>query len=123
VAALASLKLYEFEIVEKNKDGGQAAGNAGLPAKPSLAAVYPNPFRANLAVRYHLPCAGRVSLKVYDMSGRLVKTLANGTEPPGTQAASFRGLDDKGRSLPAGVYLVRFVAGDVTEARRIVLAR
>jgi len=123
VAALASVRLYEFEIIQKKADGGQAAGNVGLPAKPSLAAVYPNPFRANLAVRYQLPSAGRVSLKVYDMTGRLVKTLANGTEPPGTHVASFRGADDKGRSLPAGVYLVRFTAGDVVDARRVVLTR
>jgi hypothetical protein len=123
VASLASLKLYEFEIIEESKDGGQQAGNAGLPARPSLAAAFPNPFRSSLALRYQMPCAGRVSLKVYDMTGRLVKTLANGTETPGTHIASFRGLDDKGRSLPAGVYLVRFTAGNVVDARRVVLAR
>jgi hypothetical protein len=122
-AALASLKLYEFEVVEKGGDGKQSDGNTRLPLKPTLSAVYPNPFRANLAVRYQLPCAGRVTLKVYDMTGRLVKTLANGTEPPGSHVASFRGLDDKGRSLPSGVYLVRFTAPGVVDARRVVLAR
>jgi len=81
----------------------------------------PNPFTASTSIRFDLARREVVSLQVFDVAGRRVRTLALG-EPmaAGAHAADWDGRDDAGVRLRAGLYLCRLDAGGLSETRRIV---
>ena len=92
--------------------------SAELPASVSLAQNYPNPFNPSTAIRYELPAAEHVRLDVFDVSGRNVKVLVDGTRPAGTHTARF----DAG-GLPSGLYVYRLQAGGNTIVKTMHLIR
>ena len=91
---------------------------ASAPQTYALYGAYPNPFNPTTRIRYDLPEAVRVSLKVYDIRGRLTATLADGLQDAGLHEAGF-----DASSLPSGVYVVRLEAGNFTAASKIVLMK
>jgi hypothetical protein len=91
---------------------------AGVPDEFALDQNYPNPFNSSTILRYRLPERAHVTLKIYDMIGREVATLAEGPEGPGEQAALF-----SAGNLPSGVYVARLSAGRYSEIRKIVLMK
>jgi hypothetical protein len=93
------------------------------PLKTRLYAPQPNPFRAHLAVRYSLAAEGLVTLRVHDLTGRVVRTLADGVMRPGRYSLNWSGTDDRGRELARGVYFCRFSAGDYRSTEKLVLQR
>jgi hypothetical protein len=88
------------------------------PEKLALSPNYPNPFERMTSIVYQLPYAARVTLGVYSIDGRLVRRLAYGTSAAGYHMASWSGLDDRARRVPAGVYICRlYVNRDNATAR------
>jgi len=83
----------------------------------------PNPFNPSTTISYELLSAGRVDLSVYDLSGRLVRTIYQGAEEAGTHQRSWAGRDQSGRTVGSGVYFYRLQAGDDVETRRMLLAK
>jgi len=77
---------------------------------------YPNPFNPRTTIRFELDVAGVVGLKVVDPAGRAVRSLLSGELPAGRQEVDWNGLDDEGRAVAAGVYLVVL---DAPQGRRI----
>jgi len=74
--------------------------------RPSLSLYQnsPNPFISQTAISYSIPTTGRVSLLIYDISGRRVKTLVNQHQTPGVYSVSWNGTDDNGRTVAQGAY-------------------
>jgi hypothetical protein len=93
------------------------------PAAALLQAGVPNPFTVSTEIAYALPNAAHLELGVYDVSGRKVATLAQGTELAGRHVVRWDGRNATGRPLPAGIYFVRLDLPGHQEARKIVLAR
>ena len=89
-----------------------------LPRAFALDQNYPNPFNPSTTIRYELPHASRVSLKVYNTLGQEVATLVNESKPAGVFTVTF----DAG-SLASGVYFYRLVAGRYGETRKMLLMR
>jgi len=87
-----------------------------LPAKGKLD-VSPNPVAGRALVRWHLPNAGRASVRIYDNAGRLVRTLVDVHFGAETAAAVWDGTDGKGRTLANGVYYceLRTTAGNISK--------
>lgn len=84
----------------------------------------PNPFNPTTSIRYSLPTAGAVDLTVFSQSGRLVRTLASGTETAGTHTTVWDGRDNAGRDVASGVYFYRLeFDGAVAETRKLHLIR
>ena len=77
-----------------------------------------NPVPGTATIRFALPAASRVRIGVFDVTGRQVRTLADGERQPGHHTALL-----SGDGLAAGVYFCRMVAGDWNEVRRLVLVR
>ena len=80
--------------------------------------AFPNPFRAETALRFTLPTSQPVSLRIYSVTGQLVRTLVDATLPPGDHSAMFRADD-----LPSGVYFTVLRVGQVQMSRTAILVR
>ncbi len=102
--------------------GPAGVGGAGdVPARFALHASAPNPFRTSASIRYDLARSTTVRLGVYDLAGRLVRTLEDGAaRGAGTHLATWDGRDAEGSRVSAGVYFARLEAGAFHSTRRMV---
>jgi hypothetical protein len=102
-----------------------AAG--GVP--PLLAArlhpAQPNPFNPGTVLRFELLGAGthRVTLRLFDVRGRTVRTLVDAPLPAGLHETTWSGRDDRGARVPAGVYMAQLLGPGVDVRTRLVLVR
>ena len=83
----------------------------------------PNPFTLETTFRLALPTEERVSIRIYDVSGRLVRTLVDSRMRPGERSVAWDGIDGSGRSCASGVYFVRVETGSRSATRKAVLLR
>jgi endonuclease I len=88
-----------------------------------LARNTPNPFSSTTTLRFELPANARVSVRVYDVSGRLVAVLADGEFGPGRHEVEWDGRDSDGNLVACGVYFGSAVSGGHEAARKMVLLR
>lgn len=93
-------------------------GGASLPTSYALDGAAPNPFRDAASIGFALPEAAEVRLTVYDLLGREVARLVEGSAEAGFHRARF-----DGRGLPSGVYVVRLTANDFVSTARVTLLR
>jgi hypothetical protein len=95
-----------------------------LPDQARLLANTPNPFNPRTTVRFELPLAAAVRVDVYDASGRLIRTLFEGTRAPGTHTLDWDGTDHAGRGVASGVYFARLrVDGAVVDTHKLMLLK
>jgi hypothetical protein len=83
----------------------------------------PNPFNPATEIRYALSAESEVTLAVYDLAGRKVRTLVDARQPAGDHGARWDGRDERGASLPSGVYVCELKAGRQKETRKMMLVR
>ena len=95
----------------------------GLPRHLALAQNYPNPFNPMTTIQYSLPRAGRVRLSVYDVRGRLVKTLVNGVVIAGRHEEVWQADDDSGRPVASGIYLYRLQTSYESRTMKMAVIR
>lgn len=94
----------------------------GLAESFGLHAPEPGPARGEVTIPFTLPAAEQVSLEVFDLAGRAVRTLAARQEvPAGTQRFSWDGNDHAGAAVKSGVYLVRLSTGGSSFTRKFVI--
>jgi hypothetical protein len=102
----------------------QLAGLADPGGVPALSLVAPNPICPGGRLLFSLGRGGNAGLKVYDVSGRLVRTLLEAALPAGLHQARWDGCDDFGRPLPSGTYFYHLEGGDRRSiARKGILVR
>jgi hypothetical protein len=93
------------------------------PPPTGLAACAPNPFTDRTAIRFALAHESEVQVAVYDVRGRLVRTLVTGRVSAGAHAAAWDGATDGGGRAPAGIYFVQMRADGVRRTRKLALQR
>lgn len=98
---------------------GVADGFAGRTT-PALLPGYPNPFRGAARLSFYLPEAGEVALRIYDLSGRLVRTMVDGAVTAGVQEVVWDGATDAGRRAGAGLYFYVLESAQGRLARKLV---
>jgi len=103
-------------------DGVTDAPDATLPLSLALRAT-PNPAIGPTRLAFELPREARVELGVYDLAGRRVRVLRDGTMAPGRHEAAWDGRADGGHVSLAGVYFVRLSAGGAEVRERVVRVR
>jgi hypothetical protein len=94
-----------------------------LPLISGLWPPAPNPTRGRTSICFALAQAGHVQLGVYDVAGRLVRTIVDCERPAGAETAVWNGTDESGARLGAGVYFVRLAGPGLRKARRVILLR
>ena len=90
---------------------------------PTVSVPTPNPFASETAINYALPTSHHVTIRVYDVNGRLVRTLVDATMPAGSHTAQWDGRDAGGRDLGSGIYFFKFMAGGVEKTDRLLKLR
>jgi flagellar hook assembly protein FlgD len=83
----------------------------------------PNPFSGQTTINYHVPTAGRVTLRVYDLTGQLVRTLVDRRLALGSHSAVWDGSDEAERRVSAGAYFYKLQVGSSRAARRMTHLR
>ncbi len=94
-----------------------------IGAKAALHDASPNPFNPRTRVSFTLAETADVSLQVFDISGRLVRTLLDGQQLAGDHSVSFDGRDNNGAALPSGVYTARLVTGETVQTTRLLMLK
>jgi flagellar hook assembly protein FlgD len=82
-----------------------------------------HPFRDRTDVNYALPTEGNVSQRVYDATGRTVRTLANGHQKAGSYSVNWDSKDTRGRQVPRGVYFYRLDTPGFRAVKKAVVTR
>jgi hypothetical protein len=95
-----------------------------LPREFGLAQNRPNPFNPTTMLSFTVPPpGGHVSISVYDISGRLVRTLHEGPAFPGFHEVTWDGRDALGNRVASGIYFARMDAPDFSAARKMLLIK
>ncbi|MFO7527040.1 MAG: YCF48-related protein [Ignavibacteriaceae bacterium] len=115
---------YQYRIKQIDFDGFYTYYNLtesveiGLPDKFELAQNYPNPFNPSTVIKYQIPSAVNVSLKVYDIIGNEIAVLVNEVKPAGYHSIEFNQT-----GLASGIYLYKLQAGSFTETKKMMLLK
>jgi hypothetical protein len=96
---------------------------SGYPKQWVLLGNAPNPFAAGTQIRFGAPRRGFVEISIFDVAGRLVRKLVEDVVPPGYHAVEWDGRNAKGRKMASGVYFYRFKAGEVLDAKKMLMVR
>jgi len=102
--------------------------NVEIPCQSLLLQNYPNPFNPETWIPFVLDEAAEVEIRIYDVSGVLVRTLQLGQKAPGeyhskAQAAYWDGKNDAGEVLGSGIYFYEMLSGDYTSVRKAMLRK
>jgi hypothetical protein len=103
-------------------DSLPTAADGGVPGIAMLS-NYPNPFNPTTTIRYAISSAQNITLGVFDVRGRLVRSLGAGAKGAGPHQTVWDGHDDHGRPVASGVYYVRLAGDRETLTRKIVLLK
>jgi len=99
------------------------ADEVSLPSFFGLEQNYPNPFNPETEIRFQIPEASHVVLKIYNMLGQEIRTLIDADYDLGSHRAHWDGKDDQGQAMVSGVYLYRLQAGSFVKAKKMSLMR
>ncbi len=133
VPAGSGWSLQIGDTVTRLSGGGQIAVNAGdaivlrhdgaMPLLTALKGAYPNPFNPATTLHYELAEAAQVQLRVYAVSGQLVRELVAAHQEAGAYRVEWDGRDASGAAVGNGVYLGVLQAGDFRAVTRMVLMK
>jgi hypothetical protein len=93
---------------------------------PELFALHqniPNPFNPTTTIRFDTAREGHVELRIFDVAGRLVRTLVNGELPRARHSFTWDGRDTGGKPVASGMYFYKLEAGDYRETRKMILLK
>jgi len=114
---------FAYRLKQIDYDGSYEYSNEveveiTMPLKYELTQNYPNPFNPSTAIKFSIPEAGSVELKVYDLIGNEVATLVNETKTPGIYEVKFRAIE-----LSSGVYIYSLKAGNFVQTKKMILIK
>ncbi|MBS1513420.1 MAG: DUF4331 family protein [Bacteroidetes bacterium] len=98
-------------------------GNNGLPNSYGLQQNFPNPFNPSTEIRYNLLKNDKVSVKIYDITGKEVRTLVDGTMSAGVNSVIWNGLTNEGNAAATGTYFVKLVTSAGEDTRKMMLVK
>ena len=112
------LNIFQFNDIEIDVDAETA-----LPGAFVLYQNYPNPFNPITTLRYDLPENAMVTIMIYDIMGRRIKTLVNIDQTAGYRSIQWDATNDLGQPVSAGVYLYLIQAEEFRDTKKMVLMK
>ena len=100
------------------KNVGINSNSIILPEKLKLYQNYPNPFNPVTKITFNIPVSGNISIRVYDITGKVIKTLVNEFRNAGTYYTEFNGAD-----VSSGVYYYKMETGNFSEIKKMILLK
>ena len=119
VSADRVLPLTEGAEIEDSQADSQLAN----PASFQLYSSFPNPFRSQTTIRFDLPALSHVSLRIYDVAGRLVRVLENSPKEAGQHTLHWDAQNEHGRRVASGVYFYRLDAGEFRKTKKMMVLK
>ena len=101
----------------------RATGEREPPKNFSLEQNYPNPFNSETVIKYQVPKAGKIVIKIFDLLGREVKTLVDETKEAGYYQIVWDGKDKMDNDAPSGIYLCRAQFSGYVQIQKIIKLR
>ena len=98
-------------------------GTGAVPLAFAVEPNFPNPFNPATTIRFSLPAPGRVSVRIYDVAGHVVRTLVDEVRDAAVHEVVWAGRDDHGHAVSSGVYFYRVTAGDHDVTERMALIK
>jgi len=121
---VTGLPPYEIAVLSDVPTAVEEVGGRSLPQQAALGAAFPNPFNAATVLPFDVVQGGaRAELRVYDVLGRSVRTLADEAVPAGSYRVGWDGRDDAGKSVGNGTYVVELRLGDWRATRKVMLLK
>lgn len=111
------------EIIPLGPVGIDAPDPISVPANFSLEQNYPNPFNPTTTIKLTVPEAAEVNLSIYDIMGRMVRTLINENLPAGNHSVLWDGKDEAGNLLSSGIYFYRLHYQGRVQTKRMALLK
>ncbi|MGH7451297.1 MAG: T9SS type A sorting domain-containing protein, partial [bacterium] len=118
-----SLSPQAASLPVSNTTGIDSNGETSLPASYRLLQNHPNPFNAGTLIKYEIPQAGAVSLKIYNLAGQEILEIVNAVQSPGRYQINWNGRDNQGKTAPSGIYICRIQAGSFVQTQRMIMVR
>jgi hypothetical protein len=97
--------------------------NLLIPTEFALHQNYPNPFNPTTQIKYDLPEDASVTINIYDLMGRSIKSLVNSNQSAGYRSIQWKGTNNLGEQVSAGIYLYMIQAGDFRQTKKMVLLK
>jgi len=94
-----------------------------IPTEFNLSQNYPNPFNAQTEIAFSLATSGEVMLEIYDIAGRLVKTLINDKLAKGRHVAIWDGSSNRNNAVSTGIYFYKLSTGEKSTTRQMTLLK
>ena len=104
-------------------DAAAVEGEESAPLTFWAQPASPSPFARSTSIRFQIPARQHVDLRVFDVGGRLVRSLVNEALDGGMHAVEWNGCTDAGRTAASGIYYYSLVAGDREVTRKVVLTQ
>jgi hypothetical protein len=116
---------YDYATIKysQNTDVQDETGNRERPSEFSLSQNYPNPFNQTTRIEFTLTMSGFVSLKIYDILGRKVRTLVSEHVSSGYKSVLWDGKDSFGSEVASGIYFYKLDAGNFSEVKKMALIK
>jgi hypothetical protein len=105
------------------EDGAEDRQTNGGPESIALESILPNPFNPTTVIRYRAAAGVRVTIAIFDVAGRRVRSLVDGAAAGGEATVTWDGHDDAGRAVASGVYFCRLRSADVTRTGKMLLVK
>jgi len=94
-----------------------------VPNSFALDQNYPNPFNPTTTIKYQLAKQANVTLRIYSVTGQLVRTIVDGVQQPGYYSVTWNGLNNAGEQVASGVYFYRIEAGSFVSMKKMLLLK
>ena len=112
-----------FTILAETTDVVEQKTEGALPAGFTLHQNYPNPFNPSTKIEFSLPRTTRVTLDIYNITGRRVKRLVDEELPSGHWSVVWNGEDESGAEVASGVYFYRIKTSEYIRTKKMVIIR
>ena len=120
-AGWAAVSVLFDELIQLPE--AETVATVDVPATYRIEQNQPNPFNPETVIKYGLPSAVQVSVRIYNVVGQLVKTLVDDYQPAGQHQVVWNGTNENGERVASGIYLYRFVTPDYQKTLKMTLLK